>query len=344
MPLQPNFIERQLIGRGVVPWPLLDAFIPTFQSAAVISAAELGAFEALRDPLTLDELATRIGASRVGTESLLNVLIGLGYAEQHDDRFSLTAVARRTVPVNEMRIVAPFLREQLRATLDATRAIREAPPRGVANQELIQGGEIGLGFQTAMRWIASGNVSEVVQHVTLPATATRLLDVGGSHGLYTAALCRKYPRLRGTVLDWPIGIEAARRTMREQPDVADRIDFVAADFERDELPSGYDVAFLGNIVHGLSPEDNQTLFRKLARSTTSSGTVVILDQLAGSAGSAFSKSVASLIGFNLFLVTGGRAYRFEQLRQWLTDAGFPIVSATNLRRAPGLWVVTAQKR
>lgn len=343
MPFQPNFIERQLIGRGIIPWPLLDAFLPTFQCAAVIAASELGVFEALQEPISLDELTTRIDASRVGTESLLNVLVGLGYVQRDDGRFHLTPAARRTVPVDEMRIVAPFLWEQLRAVLDAPRAIREAPPRGVGNPELIQSGDIGLGFQTAMRWIASGNVDEVVQHVTLPASARRLLDVGGSHGLYTAALCRKYPQLHGTILDWPIGIEAARQTMREQPDVASRIDFVEADFERDELPTGYDVAFLGNIVHGLSPEDNLTLFRKLARSTADAGMIVILDQLAGSSGSGFSQSVASLIGFNLFLVTGGRAYRFEEMRQWLADAGFATANATNLRRAPGMWVVTAKK-
>lgn len=344
MPVQPNVLERQLIGRGVIPWPLLDVFLPTFQAAAVNAAAELGVFDALgRDSLSVAELAQRTGSSRAGTEVLLSALAGLGYVEEHDHCFRLTAAARRGVPVAQMRTMAPFLWEMLRLTQETTRAVREAPPRGVASQERIQGGPVGRGFQAAMRWLASGNVEEVARLVKLPASARCLLDVGGSHGLYTVALCRKYPELAGTILDWPVGIEAARETMEAHPDVAARIDFVERDFEREELPGGYDVAFLGNIVHGLTPEGNQQLFGKLASAMAPAATIVILDQLAGATGSAFARTVAGLIGLNLFLVAGGRAYRFADLAQWLAAAGFPSVTRTPLRRAPGLSVVVARR-
>jgi hypothetical protein len=334
------------MARGRIPWLLLDAFMPTFQFAAVITAAELGFFDVLRHkPLTLTELAERTNSSQTGMEVLVQVLAALGYVEEEaGDRVRLTPIAQTTVPLEQMRTMAPFFREQLRIVLDAPRAVRDAPAGGLVNPERIQDGEVGRGFQAAMRWLASANVADVAESVELPGTARRLLDVGGSHGLYTVALCRKYPQLHGTVFDWPIGIEAARETVQQHPDVASRIDFVEGDFERDEqLPSGYDVCFLGNIVHGLSPSDNQRLFQKLALASNGGSTVVILDQLAEPTGSAFARSVAALIGFNLFLVAGGRAYRFEQLRQWLADAGFSDATRTPLRRTPGLSLVTAHK-
>ncbi|HEX7051285.1 MAG TPA: methyltransferase [Longimicrobiales bacterium] len=345
MPLRPNFIERLLIRRGKVPWPILDALLPTFQAAAVTAAAELGVFELLRqEALAPEELARRTDATLAGTESLLHALAGLGYVECDDRKYRLTDAADRAVPANEIRTMAPFLWELARLAGDSMRAIRDAPPGGVGDPERIQGGDIGRAFQTAMRRIAAGHVDEVRRNLKLPASARRLLDVGGAHGLHTVALCRKYPRLHGTILDWPVGIASARRTLADNPDVADRIDLVERDFERDALPDGYDVAFLGNIVHGLSPERNQALFRKLARATTPSATLVILDQVAEQDGSPFARALAGLIGFHLFVVTGGRAYRLAQLEHWLGDAGFPHVRRTPLRRAPGMSLVTARKQ
>ena len=37
---------------------------------------------------------------------------------------------------------------------------------------------------------------EVVNRVKIPAGATQLLDVGGSHAAYSVLFCRKYPALR----------------------------------------------------------------------------------------------------------------------------------------------------
>lgn len=125
--------------------------------------------------------------------------------------------------------------------------------------------------------------------------------------------------------------------------MARRIELVPRDFEEEELPGGQDLAFLGNIVHGISPEGNRELFGKLARATTERGVVALVDQLAGVGGSRFSRCMASLIGFNLFLFSGGRAYGFEQLRTWLSDAGFGETRRIKLRQ-PGFSLVLANRR
>lgn len=169
-----------------------------------------------------------------------------------------------------------------------------------------------------------------------------MLDVGGSHGLYTVAFCEKYPGLKGTVLDWEIGLEEARKTLEENPGMSDRIDLVERDFEKEELPNGYDFAFLGNIIHGVSPEGNQELFQKLSRATTSRGMVAIVDQFAGIKGSKFARAVAGLAGLNLFLFAGGRAYEFEKVKGWLADAGFTKTELKKLKQ-PGFSLLVSQK-
>jgi hypothetical protein len=60
-------------------------------------------------------------------------------------------------------------------------------------------------------------------------------------------------------------------------------------------------------------------------------------------GSAFVKGVASLIGWNLFLFAGGRAYDFEDVTKWLERSGFRSTTLTHLRRSPGFSLMTAHK-
>lgn len=346
MPLQPNFLERIFIKRGDVPWLLLDGAMPIFSVSALIAAGELCVFKELeKGPQTLPSLAEHTGASERGLEVLLEALEGLSWVERDNGTYELNDSAAKTLPIDDLQTMVPFLKDQAIANVNhAARAVREAPENGVIGWERVKSGPVGRGYQASMRWLASGTVDEVVDKIDLPNSARRMLDVGGSHGLYTVKFCRKYPRLQGTILDWPIGLEAAEKTLRQNRDVADRIDLVERDFEEEELPDGYDFAFLGNIVHGISPEGNQELFAKLGGATTNIGTVGILDQLSGVSGSDFTRAVAGLIGFNLFLFSGGRSYPFAKLKKWLNKAGFRDVSHDGLRQSPGFSLVVARKQ
>jgi hypothetical protein len=194
-----------------------------------------------------------------------------------------------------------------------------------------------------MRWLASSTVQEVTKKVSLPDGTRKMLDVGGSHGLYCVEMCRKYPELRATVMDWPVGIENAKKTLQEESDVADRIDTLEADFLKDPFPGGYDYAFFGNIIHGNVPEQNQELFNRLGRLLTNKGTIGILDQFDNVSGSRFTRSVASLIGWNLFLFSNGRAYQVDDVKGWLKDAGFPNTKVKPLKKCPGFTLLIAKR-
>jgi hypothetical protein len=208
----------------------------------------------------------------------------------------------------------------------------------------VKSGEVGRSYQAAMRWLGSSMVSEVVSSVQMPASPAKMLDIGGSHGLYCVEFCRKYPELKATVLDWAIGLQNAAQTRAQEKDVAARIDLLEGDFEKDPLPNGnYDFVFLGNIIHGLTEEANQLLFSKVAQATAGGATIAILDQYSDVRGSAFVKGVASLIGWNLFLFAGGRAYAFDLIKGWLEKNGFHSVRLTHLKRSPGFSLITALK-
>jgi predicted O-methyltransferase YrrM len=353
MPLQPNFIERRLVNRGSIPGVLLDG-MAAFQAEAALAAMELGVFDELREqPLDIETLAERVDAAPHGIEVLLRTLEPSGYVTQEGDLYRLTSAADEWLPDENMGMIATFFKAELRMGLDANEAIREAPEDGIFGWEKVQSGELGEAYQETMRWMAEDLLDPVVDAVALPDGAERMLDVGGSHGLYTVRFCEEYPNLKGSVLDWEIGLDSARRTLEERPEMADRIDLVERDFIEDELPQGYDFAFLGQIVHGFSPEENQMLFDKLAHATTERGTIAILDQVSDppSTGklpidpfdSQLSAGIGATIGFILFLFTGGRSYEYDRLAGWLSDAGFSEVSYEPLGQSPGMSLVIARK-
>jgi hypothetical protein len=144
-------------------------------------------------------------------------------------------------------------------------------------------------------------------------------------------------------MDWPVGIENAQQTIKEETDVADRIDTLEGDFFKDEFPEGYDYAFFGNIIHGNSPEQNRELFNRLGEKLSQNGTIGILDQFDNVSGSHFTQSVASLVGWQLFLFTSGRAYELKKVQTWLSDAGFPNSRVMPLKKNPGFTLLTASR-
>lgn len=345
MPLRPNFVERQLIKWGLIPGPLLDVALPTFLNAAFLGAGEIDLFRKMDEgPATLEELSEKTRSDQRALRNLLQVLLPLGYVEKKEGKYALTKYARKTVPIETFHEMVPFLKDQMiQNTTYAGKALKEAPEEGVVGWDSVKGGEVGRSYQVTMRWLASSTVDEVCKKMKLPRDGNRMLDIGGSHGLYCVKMCRQNPELKATVLDWPIGIENAKETLRQETDVADRIDTLEADFHEDEFPAGYDLAFFGNIIHGNSPEQNKKIFGKLADSMSDKGTVGIVDQFDNVSGSRFTRSVAALIGWNLFLFANGRAYEVEEVFNWLEDAGFPNSRVIPLKKSPGFTLLVASK-
>lgn len=343
MPLKTNLLERFAINAGMVPGIMIDMGIPLFQLYAMIGAMETGFFRHLAEgPATASALAEKMNASQQGVKHLIQVLEPMGYLKENNGKYALSKIGRN-MPIDILEAMAPYWKHQAAVTIpEAGRGILEAPENGVYGWEHVKSGDVGRGYQVSMRWMASSMVDGIVKKIKLPEDANVMLDVGGSHGLYTVKFCQKYPNLKGRVLDWKIGLEEAEKTLKEYPDVADRIELVERDFEKEDLPAGNDFTFLGNIIHGISPKGNQALLKKISHASNPDGMIAIQDQFAGIKGSKFGRAIAGMAGLNLFLFSGGRAYEYEQVKKWLHEAEFTKTKLHNLQQ-PGMSLVVSQK-
>lgn len=152
----------------------------------------------------------------------------------------------------------------------------------------------------------------------------RLIDIGGGPGTYAIYFCLKNPDLKATVFDFASTRPIAEKTI-ERFGLSDRIDFCEGDFTRN-LPAGYDVAWLSQVLHGETPEGATALVGKAAKSLNPGGLLLVQEFLLDDDRS--GPEHAALFSLNMLVQTpGGQAYSGREVQEMFRMAG-----ADNIRR------------
>lgn len=321
----PSALERLVFfGLKLGPAPALDIAGATGLRTAA-AALRVGVFDSLASrPMDLAELAHVSGTDSDRLVALLEHLISFGYLEQHGSLYRNSDLTTRWLVSSADRCIAPFLRFWDEVVI----------PLGWADLGGFMRGGPGFDLyawldthpdqwplaQDAFRAVARLEADSVARKIDLPRAA-RIVDIGGGHGVYTVALLRRHAEARATIFDLERPLAAARRTLDEHLDVADRVDLRVGDIFGDDAGSGFDAALLFNVVHGFQPERLQELFVSARRTLRPGGRIFVLDQLAGKAPGPATRAVKSMLDLNYRLVLGGRMYHAEELLDQLRRAG-----------------------
>ena len=337
MPFAPNLVERFVfITTNQGPAPTLDMWGgPAFQ--IVLAAIRLNLFETLKTrPLTVAELSTQLQTDVRGTQILLDALAALRYVTLKGERYSLTAMTCKWLTADGAINFSPFFQywgaivEHFMPRL--TESLHSGQPPVNLYEWLETQPETSRYFQQGMMAITRYIKDDVVKKINLQPTARRLLDIGGGHAMYSIALCRKHPQLTATVFDSPQALTVGRESIAAES-INDRVTAQEGNFLTDELGTGYDVALLFNIVHGLSPEANLELFRKVRKSLYPGGQLIVVEQLAGVSPLPLTDTIVQVLSTAYFHLLGGQVYTFEDMSSWLKQAGFGSIRRQNILKA-----------
>lgn len=310
---------------------------------------ENGLFEALRLPLTANELAERLELAPDLVEAWLHAAHSHDLLRCRDGAYRLTRFVRGLLDAPE----APALR----ALLD--QAALTYAPRLAQVPELMAGAarpEFGAPDE-ALRTAAASGLAEPLALQSLARvpgvrTARRVLDIGCGYGTYLAGFLAHYRDANGLGVELDASVaEQARRNLRAAQ-VARRGEIRVGDFMAIDLAqSSYDLALLNHNLHYFSAEERAALFARVRGCLAERGVFAL--QTAVTVVNAVTRALGGHRGtssFDLFLRCHGNLHRLpdpQRLVVELREAGFdevgevPVVPGGSLRY---VWARVLQPR
>ena len=197
-------------------------------------------------------------------------------------------------------------------------------------------------YQRGMRSGIEMPAHWVARHLPVPRGATAMLDIGGGHGYFSVALCRRYPRLRSTVLDLPQAIRHAAPLLAREG-MGDRVVHRAGDALTDDLGSNaYDIVFLAALVHHFDEETNRELMRRTARALRPGGVVAVWEPLRQDRAERV-RQIGGLLDLYFGFFSRSGTWSSEEIAGWQQGAGLVPRRPIRMWMGPDLALHVARK-
>ncbi len=337
-----SLVERLALAAGLVPVPMMDTMFGMLKSRFVMAAVKLGVFDALAGaPQTAAGLAATRELDASSLELLLRSLVFAGYLEIDGERYRLSALSRRSMVAGAPRDLTGFVMwnyTQWQYTEHLESLLQTG--RGVDFHSTLKDPDAWGHYQKGMLEGARFNAPVLAKHVPVRKGATRLLDLAGSHGLMGAAICRRHPPMRSTVIDLPAAIAHAR-PLAEREGIGDVVEHRAGDITTDPLGADADVVLLSNILHHFLPDQIVSLMARARDALTRDGTIAIWELERPRRDSKPGGGDGIALFFKI--TSTASAYSGEEYAEWLAQAGFDRVKIVRPRLSPGSVIVHARK-
>lgn len=269
---------------------------------------------------TVPELAAATACDARGLEMLLNALTALELLAKDGERYAPTAFAAEYLARSSPRYLGYIIMHHHHLMAGWSRldeSVRSgAPLRGRVShdaddseRESFEMGMFNLAMQIAPRIVANVDLRD----------RRRLLDLGGGPGSYAIQFCQANPQLSATVYDLASTRPFAEKTIAAFG-LSNRITFVAGDFTSDDVPNGFDFAWLSHILHGEGPEGCAAILQRAVAALQPGGMLLVQEFILDDTmdGPLFP----ALFSLNMLLGTPqGRAYSQGQLEAMMSAAG-----------------------
>lgn len=257
-----------------------------FTSAALGVALELGIFWLLDEKsLTTIEISQSLAIPLNRCNILLQMLCGLGLLDDTADGYTVSALARKTILDAHSQETWAFLAREVRFRLPAVLDLPLNISKSISTWEaqnlrapyyfrqILDESDYATQF-TRMLYEIHIPMAEQLSNVLDLTGINRMLDLGGGSGVVSFALLRKQPELTSLVVD----VENVCKTGREiatANGLDKRVTYLVADFIKDDLPTGFDMAMLCD-----TGASSDILFHKIHAALNPHGRLVLVEQFA----------------------------------------------------------------
>ncbi len=333
--------ERLALWLGRVPVPIADCLLPLLQTRSLMAAVRLGIVDNIgKGDASAAGIARARGLDADTVDMLLRVLVSAGYvaiasrgSARAQTRYRLSPLGVQTLlpgSAGRARGYVMWNFVQWRLIEDLEQVVQTGC--GVDFHERLRGEENWKWYQDAMLDLAQVAAPMLARLVPVKRGARTLVDIGGSHGLLGAAICRRHPPMRSIVVELPAAVEQARAAAREAG-VDDVVEHRAGNVLAEGMPAGADVVLLANVVHHFTKEDAIDVLRKAWAAMSGSGTIAIWD-FDRPAYDASPELAADATALYFRLTSTSQVVPGEEYGAWLREAGFRHVRVKRSVHAP----------
>jgi SAM-dependent methyltransferase len=337
-----NLLERLLLAINFVPTPIFDTQVALMLARTVMAGTKLGIFEALAaSPLSAAEIAARCHTDLRATLKLLNALVGARYLRKDGEHYTLTRVTSKWLLQDSPKSIYDkmmFHFTEWAWIEHYEEYVRTGNPLKI--HEMLSDEEWRV-YQRGMRGVMRFQTLEVVWRTPMPKQARAMLDVGGSHGLFSIAFCRRYRNLHSIVLDLPEAVKHAAPILAKEG-MGDRVQHRVGDALTDDLgTNAWDLVFMSQFVHHFDDATNRDLVKRAAQALRPGGFLAIQDMLRPSSGKEPMLALLSDLYFANTSLSG--SWPLEEIAHWQRAAGLVPLKPVRFRSLPGFGQQAAMK-
>jgi len=277
-------------------------------------------------PMNLKQLAEATGASERGLGAIANVLVGLAFlAKDASGNYSLTpesaAFLVSTKPSFQGGLIKHTSEQLLPRWLGLNEVVATGHPARANNVEADGGAffEVLVNDIFPMSYPAAAGLARHLDHAAA-AVPVRVLDLGAGSGVWGIAQAHSSAQVAVTAVDWPSVLEVTKKTVARFG-LSDRFTFVAGDLLEADFGTENTLVTIGHILHSMGAESSKVLLKKAAAALEPGGTIAIAEFLVNPERTGPVNGL--IFAVNMLVNTEkGDTFSFEEISEWLRDAGF----------------------
>jgi hypothetical protein len=322
------------IGNVVPGVDLVDMAMGYSRSRVLCAAARLRVADALQDGArTVAELANTCAAHPGALYRLMRALASIGIvAESEPGSFRLTALGeplRKDAPNSvwpDVVFWADLLADSWSHLTECVRTGKNAAQimeRDGVTSRWAQDPDAGAIFRAVMGTAPAEVYMPIVNSWDFGASRV-VADLGGGGGILIAAILKKFPYVKGILVDRQASIEAAAPRLKAEG-VAARCELVAADLV-DAVPPGADVYLLKHVLHGYEDDRAQRILMNCRSVMAPESRLLVIEfVLPGVVSRADRELERRLMSdLNMLAVTGGQERSEVEWSRLLEQSGLAV--------------------
>lgn len=342
-----TFVEWLGATVNAIPAPIFDTMFACLNARAIMIGVETGVFDALeKRPLSAKTIARNCSLHLTGSERLLNCLVAGGHLQTEGKNYALTSATRKWLLASSpdtVRDMVLFNFDQWHLMEGMDGFVKTG--KGVDFHNHLD--ETGWSrYQAAMRAITKTWTEQTARRLSVPQNPKLMMDLGGSHGGFSAALCRLYPELQGIILDLPDAIAAAAPLLAEEG-LGNRIVYQEGDALTEDLGEDrFDIVLMSQLTHHFTADQNSSLTEKVMHALKPGGVFAILEQIAveGMTDAVRSdRKIGVVLDLYFGATSAAGTWTLKEIHGWQKSAGLRPKRVIWISKAPGVAVISATK-